>query len=642
MPKKRKLYSGLKWSLFTIKSIRTRMILIVLSTMVLIYILTFGAVISKFRSDSLKNAVTISQTLAREYAERVKSDLNVDMDFARCIANSFQPYKAIPKKLRKNIHNSILRNIAEHNPNFISVWSTFQLNAIDSTWKNEYGRERYTFYRENNTIKYLEDTLDLSGFNTTGLFYKIYKDGIEMVTDPYFYSYNNSETDKVLETSACVPIKIDNRFVGLAGIDLSVERFKDVIEQIKPFEGSYAMLISNNGTLIYHPDKDQIGKLYADVEKDLNDNFKIQDSIKLGKDFAIQFENNRTKYFASFAPFVIGKTITPWALSVVVPKAEMQKQANQELILLIIFGLLGLFALGTVVFFIAWKITKPIQQSVKFAETISNGDLTANPDIKAQDEVALLIQSLKKMTERLHNVISKVNSGSDQVSKDGYFLTEKAEMLSRGAMEQASSTEEISSLIDTISANIQLNTQNAHNTSKLSNLANLHVKEGYESMQLSVKAMQQIAEKINIVTDIAFQTNLLALNAAIEAARAGEKGRGFAVVATEVRKLAERSRLAAAEIIKVTNDGLDKAMKAGKKFEDIVPEIEKTNTLVKEIYIAGNEHVSSIEHINEAISRLSSIAQQNAESSETITSHAKDLLAQAESLREIVKTFRIR
>lgn len=618
------------------------MILIVLSTLVLIYTLTFGAVISKFRSDSLKNAETISQTLAREYAERVKSDLNVDMDFARCIANSFQPYKTIPKKLRKDIHNSILRTIAEHNPNFISVWSTFQLNAIDSTWKNEYGRERYTFYRENNTVKYLEDKLDLTGFNTTGLFYKIYKDGIEMVTDPYFYSYNNSETNKVLETSACVPIKIDNKFVGLAGIDLSVERFKDVIEQIRPFERSYAMLISNNGTLIYHPDKDQIGKLYADVEKDLNDKFKIQDSIKSGKDFSIQFEKDRTKYFASFAPFTIGKTITPWALAVVVPKAEMQKQANQELILLIIFGVLGLAALGTVVFFIAWKITKPIQQSVKFAETISNGDLTANIDIKAQDEVALLIQSLKKMTERLRNVISKVNSGSDQVSKDGYFLTEKAEMLSRGAMEQASSTEEISSLIDNISTNIQHNTQNAHNTSKLSDLANLHVKEGYESMQLSVKAMQQIAEKINIVTDIAFQTNLLALNAAIEAARAGEKGRGFAVVATEVRKLAERSRNAAEEIIKVTNDGLDKAMKAGKKFEDIVPEIEKTNSLVKEIYLAGNEHVSSIEHINEAISRLSSIAQQNAESSETITSHAKDLLSQAESLREIVKTFRVR
>lgn len=618
------------------------MILIVLSTLVLIYILTFGAVISKFRSDSLKNAVTISQTLAREYAERVKSDLNVDMDFARCIANSFQPYKAIPKKFRKDIHNSILRTIAEHNPNFISVWSTFQLNAIDSTWEYEYGRERYTFYRENNTVKYLEDKLDLTGFNTTGLFYKIYKDGIEMVTDPYFYSYNNSETNKVLETSACVPIKIDNRFVGLAGIDLSVERFKDVIEQIKPFEGSYAMLISNNGTLIYHPDKDQIGKLYADVEKDLNDKFKIQDSIKSGKDFSIQFEKESTKYFASFAPFTIGKTITPWALAVVVPKAEMQKQANQELILLVVFGVLGLLALGTVVFFIAWKITKPIQQSVKFAETISNGDLTANIDIKAQDEVALLIQSLKKMTERLRHVISKVNSGSDQVSKDGYFLTEKAEMLSRGAMEQASSTEEISSLIDTISTNIQHNTQNAHKTSKLSDLANLHVKEGYESMQLSVKAMQQIAEKINIVTDIAFQTNLLALNAAIEAARAGEKGRGFAVVATEVRKLAERSRNAAEEIIKVTNDGLDKAMKAGKKFEDIVPEIEKTNSLVKEIYLAGNEHVSSIEHINEAISRLSSIAQQNAESSETISSHAKDLLAQAESLREIVKTFRVR
>ncbi len=635
-------FSLFKRDVFRIKGIRRRMILTVLSTLVLIYVITFAVIISKFRSDTLRNAGTISQTLAREYAQRVKSDLNVEMDYARCMSNTFQTYNTTPADVRKDIHKSILKSIAESNPNFIAVWATFQLSTIDPKWDKEYGREDYTYYREKNEIKYLEEQLDLTGFSTSGLYYKIYTNAVETVTDPYFYSYDNSENNQILETSVCIPIKVNGKYVGLTGIDLSVERFKDVIEQIKPYEGSFAMLLSNNGTLIYHPQKELIGKLFSEVEKDQNDKYHVIDSIQKGRDFSLNLDQNGESYQASFASFTIGQAQTPWSLAVVVPLAQIVKEANNELVLLIIFGILGLVALGTVVFFVAWKITKPIQQSVEFAEKISNGDLTAKINIKAQDEVAVLIQSLKKMTERLNNVISKVNSGSDQVSEDGYFLTEKAEMLSRGAMEQASSTEEISSLIDTISANIQLNTQNAHKTSTLSDLANLHVKEGYDSMQLSVKAMHQIAEKINIVTDIAFQTNLLALNAAIEAARAGEKGRGFAVVATEVRKLAERSRIAAEEIIKVTNDGLDKAMQAGKKFEDIVPEIEKTNTLVKEIYLAGNEHVNSIEHINEAISRLSSIAQQNAESSETITSHAKDLLAQAENLREIVKTFKIR
>lgn len=625
-----------------IKSIRTRMILIVLTTLIVIYGITFGFVITKFRAVSLQNAVTISHTLAREYAQRVKSDLNTDMDFARSLAHSFQAYKSIPSGQRKSIHNSILKSVAENNPNFISVWATFQLNSLDSTWKFPYGRERYTYFRENNQVKYMEDRLDLTGFTTTGLYYKIYTEGVEMVTDPYFYSYNNSETDKVLETSVCVPIKLNNKYVGLAGIDLSVERFKEIIQQIKPYEGSYALLLSNNGTIIAHPDKAVVGKLYSETEKEKNDTYHVLDSIQQGKDFSIKFFDKKQEYLASFAPFSIGVTKTPWSLVVVVPTSEMVKQANEGMWILILFGFLGLVILGTVVFFTSWKITRPIVQSVKFAESISNGDLTARLQIQAKDEIHLLIKSLKNMTERLNLIISRVNNGSDQITKDGYYLAEKAELLSRGAAEQAASIQQISSLMDTITTNIQNNTINARDTSQITNLANQHVKEGYASMQSSVKAMKQIAGKINIVSEIAFQTNILALNAAIEAARAGEKGRGFAVVASEVRKLAERSRVAAEEIISVTSDGLEKAMKAGEKFEDIVEEIEKTTKLVNEIYHVGSDHASSIGHINETVSRLGSIAQQNAESSETITSHSKDLLSQAEGLKELVETFKIK
>ncbi len=290
------------------------------------------------------------------------------------------------------------------------------------------------------------------------------------------------------------------------------------------------------------------------------------------------------------------------------------------------------------------EITGFMHELEKFTQ---NAALQAEEDEKAAQNIIVIISIVALLigvvlslfiTKSITRVLLEIKIAADNVAVASQQMSASSEETSQGATEQAASAEEASSSMEQMAANIRQNSDNAQQTDKIAGKASNDAREGGKAVEQAVVAMKEIAGKISIIEEIARQTNLLALNAAIEAARAGEHGKGFAVVAAEVRKLAERSQAAAAEISDLSTSSTEVAEQAGEMLNRLVPDIQKTAELVQEINAASAEQNGGAEQVNKAIQQLDQVIQQNAGTAEEMSSTAEELSAQAEQLQGAVAT----
>ncbi|SIR57979.1 methyl-accepting chemotaxis protein [Bosea sp. TND4EK4] len=288
----------------------------------------------------------------------------------------------------------------------------------------------------------------------------------------------------------------------------------------------------------------------------------------------------------------------------------------------------------------ALSISKGLSGALGVANSIAAGDLTKDVAISGRDEITDLQRAFQTMVEKLREVVGQVTSAAENMSSGSQELSASAEQLSQGSTEQASSTEEASASMEEMAANVKQNAENAATTEKMASQSAQDAEASGIAVGKAVDAMQTIAQKINIVQEIARQTDLLALNAAVEAARAGEHGRGFAVVASEVRKLAERSQAAAAEIGTLSVETVKVAQEAGSMLSRLVPDIKKTAELVEEISAACREQDVGSGQINQAIQQLDKVTQQNAAASEEVSATSEELASQAEQLQSTIAFFK--
>lgn len=280
-----------------------------------------------------------------------------------------------------------------------------------------------------------------------------------------------------------------------------------------------------------------------------------------------------------------------------------------------------------------------MEEITDVSDRMASGDLMV--DVRERSAEDRLMRSLNNMINNLGRVVRDVSTAADYVASGSQQLSSTSEEMAAGASEQAAAVEQVSSSMEEMGANISQNADNAKQTEAIAIRTSQDAKVGGDEVVRTVEAMKQIAEKTSIIEEISRQTNMLALNAAIEAARAGEHGKGFAVVADAVRKLAERSQVAAGEISMLSTSSVEISEKAGEMLKKIVPDIVRTADLVQEINAASNEQNVGAEQINNAVQQLDSVVQQNASSSEEMSATAEELAAQAEQLQSAIAYFTV-
>ncbi|MEA3317394.1 MAG: methyl-accepting chemotaxis protein, partial [Bacteroidota bacterium] len=441
----------------------------------------------------------------------------------------------------------------------------------------------------------------------------------------------------VFMISFMTPIMQQGKFLGVTGIDIEVNFLQKLVENSNIFDGFGDIEILSNEGMIAANSKNPtlLGKNIADV---YNNSSSLLSEIKSETHKIIQTDEKIIIY----EPVKLGYSDTPWQVKISLPLDIVTQEANKIMNIMIAIGLLLVILGIAIIYFIINKTLKPIASLVKIIKNISQGDLKEIPNLTDRnDEITLLLDAMKEMVLKLRAIVANVTNGANNITSASQQLSSGSQQLSQGANEQASSVEEVSSSMEEMVSNIQQNTDNAKQTEEISSTASTGITKVSVASKESLESIRQISDKISVVTDIAFQTNILALNAAVEAARAGEHGKGFAVVAAEVRKLAEKSKIAAEDIVSLSKNSLKVTENSGQLMESIMPKIEKTAKLVQEITSASMEQNSGADQINNAIQQLNQVTQQNAATSEEVATSSEELSGQADMLREQIAYFKV-
>lgn len=436
--------------------------------------------------------------------------------------------------------------------------------------------------------------------------------------------------------TAYEPIKINGVVKGILYVGVKEKDYsmiKNIFSSKTYYKSGYPFIVSETGDFIIHPKNE--GENFAKA------NFFLQLKASKPNEYKTEYiwpetseGKEKVQYFKYFEPFKC-------YISSSIYKSDLYSSINKLLIVIVVAMLISIVLFYVVLAWILNPIIRDIINMANFAGDIAEGDLTSEVQYSRDDELGMLAKSLQRMIGKLREVVLTVQSGADNISAASFQMSSSSQEMSQASTQQASYIEEVSSSMEQIVENIQKNAHNSANAEQISSDGSKGIVRSYEVTKMATENMRVISNKINVITDIAFQTNILALNAAVEAARAGEYGRGFAVVASEVRKLAERSKIAAEEIIQLTNKGVSLSEETIEILGELVPQIQVSANLVKDISNSSIEQSAGASQINSSIQKLNEVAQVNASSSEELASSAEELAGQAEQLKELISFFQL-
>jgi methyl-accepting chemotaxis protein len=641
-------------------------------------------VILRVSSVAQADAATIAARTAQANGAAVTTYLSEALDEARGLAKVFEAASnVVSAGISRRQANSILEYFIGHSPRFFSAYVGFEPNAYDGkdrSFIDERGHDatgRFIPYwtRDDSGNAVLEALKDyaIQTPSGPGANYWVPKyTGKEALIDPYVATVQGRG---VLMTSLVAPIRRDGTFIGVAGIDLTLNELATMVGSTVLYETGSLTLCTSGGSIVAARDLAQIGRPFAEGDA------ALAEAVAKAEPFQMtRAADGGARVLTVGFPVQVGESVIRWMMVATIPTKEFLAPVTRLIWTILIVGFVAMAVSIGGVLLIARSITRPLAKGVAFAEQVAAGSLDVTVDVGERgDEIGQLATALNRMATSLRELTLQVQEGATQLASSSEELSATAQEIARGAQDQAATLEETAASVEQLTASVdQVAVHSGTQTTTVGETTMLmegmlasvtqvsetlgkvaassaesveraragttSVKQAVASIREIAASSQKIAGIVTTIADIASQTNLLSLNAAIEAARAGEHGLGFAVVADEVSKLAGRSARSSKEIaaliketLKQVRTGVEQAEGTGRSMELIIGGAHRSAEMVDELQRSIGGQVTSINAMAAAIQRLEALSQSIGAATGEQSTNAKQVARAIENVNDITQ-----